>query len=115
HCPLIWQPQPPGQKPLLRLFIAQAASFDFVVGNGDLCCNTAVVGLSDEAAFQSARECLEKLRRKFSTRFQATFGDHELGKISFVGGRGGMRLASWRRAREELGLSAFWKAELGNY
>jgi hypothetical protein len=26
-----------------------------------------------------------------------------------------MRLASWRRAIDELGLRSFWKHELGNY
>lgn len=115
HRHFLWQREPLGQNHLLDRFIAQAASSDYVVANGDLCCNTAFVGVSDDAACQSAGECLDKLRQKFSPRFQSTFGDHELGKISFVGGRGGMRLASWRRALEELALRPFWKVELGNY
>ena len=115
HRHFVWQREPLNQNHLLDRFIHQAAPSDYVIANGDLCCNTAFVGVSDDAACQSARECLEKLRGKFAPRFQATFGDHELGKISFVGGRGGMRLASWRRAREELGLQPFWNLELGNY
>src|SRR5205814_9099411 len=77
--------------------------------------NSGFVGVSDDAACQIARECLDKLRGKFASKFRATYGDHELGKLSFVGGRGGMRLASWRRAREDLNLPPFWEMELGNY
>ena len=31
------------------------------------------------------------------------------------GARGGMRLASWRRARQDLGLQPFWRLEIGRY
>ena len=58
---------------------------------------------------------LNKLRRKFGSNFRAVFGDHELGKVSFVGQQGGMRLASWLRAREELGLQPFWRLDIGRY
>jgi hypothetical protein len=61
------------------------------------------------------RECLGKLRRKFGDQFHATCGDHELGKLSFVGGQGGLRLASWERATGELGIEPFWKVRLGEY
>jgi len=71
--------------------------------------------VADEAAFQSASECLGKLRREFGPKLRTVFGDHELGKLSFVGGHGGMRLASWHRAREELGLEPFWRLDLGRY
>lgn len=57
----------------------------------------------------------EKLRARFAPNFRATMGDHELGKLSFFGGRGGMRLAAFHRARQELGLPSFWRVELGNY
>ena len=33
-------------------------SVNLVIANGDYSCNTASVGVSDDAAFQSARECL---------------------------------------------------------
>jgi hypothetical protein len=111
----IWLRQPLHKNYLLDLFLAQSASFDFVVANGDYSCNTASVGVSDEATCQSVQECLGKLRCQFGPRLRANFGDHELGKVSFFGGRGGMRLSSWRRAREELGLEPFWQVSLGKY
>src|SRR5262249_42766204 len=56
-----------------------------------------------------------KLRQRFGTALHATIGDHELGKISFLGGLGGMRLASYHRTVRELGLERFWRVELGRY
>jgi hypothetical protein len=61
------------------------------------------------------RECLGRLRAQFGDRFRAVIGDHEIGKFSFVGSRGGMRLASFDRARLELGLEPFWTVKAGNY
>jgi hypothetical protein len=110
-----WLRHPLDQNYLLERFFEQIGPVDYLVANGDYSCNTAAVGVSDDAACQSARECLQKLRLKFGTRLQLNYGDHELGKMSFFGGRGGMRLASWRRAREELGLEPFWRVTLGNY
>ncbi|HEX3797680.1 MAG TPA: metallophosphoesterase [Verrucomicrobiae bacterium] len=111
----IWLREPLGQNVRLDEFIARAGSPDWVIANGDYNCDTAFVGLSDDNSLQSARECLGKLREKFSPNFRATLGDHEFGKLSFFGGRGGMRLESFRRAREELGLQTFWQVTLGNY
>jgi hypothetical protein len=111
----IWLRDPMHMNYLLDTFLEQAARFDCVVANGDYSCNSDYLGVSDDAAFQSARECLERLRGVFGNRLQLNFGDHELGKLSFFGGRGGMRLASWHRAREQLGLQPFWRLELGNY
>jgi hypothetical protein len=115
HRRFVWLREPLGQNHLLDEFLERAGALDYLVANGDYSCNTAFIGVSDEAACQSARECLEKLRQKFGPGMQATFGDHELGKLSFVGGRGGMRLESWRRARQELGLAPFWRVEMGGY
>src|SRR5579872_1711789 len=111
----VWLHYPLRQNHLLDEFIDRAGAPDWVIANGDYACNTAFVGVSDDAACQSARECLGKLRGKFAPNFQAVIGDHELGKFSFLGGRGGMRLASWHRARSELGLQPFWQVSLGNY
>jgi hypothetical protein len=111
----IWLREPLKQNHLLDQFLARSVSFDYVIANGDYACNTALVGLSDAAACQSAGECLAKLRRQFGPNLRANFGDHELGKIGLVGGRGGMRLASWRCARQELGLQPFWQLEIGSY
>jgi hypothetical protein len=111
----IWLREPMQMNYLLDTFLQQAAHFDCVVANGDYSCNSDYLGVSDDAAFQSARECLERLRSAFGNRLQLNFGDHELGKLSFFGERGGMRLASWDRAREQLGLQPFWRRDLGNY
>ena len=100
---------------LLDQFLARAECADYVIANGDYSCNSAFVGVSDDAACQSARECLDKLRQKFGANLRANFGDHELGKLSFFGGQGGMRLASWHRATRELGLEPFWRLDIGRY
>src|SRR5262249_11526683 len=69
----------------------------------------------DEAAFESAGQCLGKLRRAFGGRFLATIGDHEIGKKMLAADEGGLRLGSYHRACRELGLPALWKHEVGNY
>src|SRR2546421_45184 len=76
---------------------------------------SAGIGISDDAALESARECLAKLRRKFGPKLRANFGDHELGKLSAYSGIGGLRLASWHRAREELRLEPCWRLQIGAY
>ncbi|HWY77293.1 MAG TPA: metallophosphoesterase [Verrucomicrobiae bacterium] len=111
----IWMYHPLGQGHLLDQFMTRVGSPDLVVANGDYSCNSAFVGVSDEAACRSARECLDKLRGRFAPNFRAIFGDHELGKISFFGMQGGMRLASWKRAIEDVGLEPLWRADLGRY
>lgn len=112
---LIWVENPFGQNHLLDRFLAQAGTLDYVVALGDYSCDSASLGVSDEAACQSVRECLDKLRQRFGSRLQVVYGDHELGKLSFFGSRGGMRLESWRRARVELGLTPFWQLAVGRY
>lgn len=111
----IWLHQPMRQNHLLEQFFQRVGSPDFVVANGDFSCDTGFVGVSDDAACESAKECLEKLRARFGNNFRATYGDHEIGKHSFVGGNGGMRVASFHRAQVELGLQPFWRHEIGRY
>lgn len=111
----IWLRHPLNQAPQLDRFLKEIAPVDFVVANGDYSCDSGFVGVSDPAAFQSAQECLGKLRAKFGDRIRFTLGDHEPGKLSLIGGNGGMRLASWRQATESLGLQPFWNLNLGNY
>ena len=111
----IWLRAPMEKNHLLDQFIEQAGDPDWVIANGDYSCDSAFVGMSDDAAFESARQCLEKLRNEFAPDFKAVCGDHELGKLSFFGNRGGMRVASLQRAENELGIEPFWKLELGNY
>jgi hypothetical protein len=115
HRRYIWLREPLKQNHLLDRFLGEAGPLDYVVANGDYSCDSIFVGLSDDAAFQSARECLDKLRGRFGSRLMVTLGDHEFGKLSLAGRRGGMRLASWRRATGELGLAPFWRLDLGCY
>jgi len=111
----IWLRDPFAHNHLLDDFLARVDSPDLVVTNGDYSCDTEFIGVCDQAAFESARQCLTKLRGRFGPRLQSVIGDHELGKMSLFGGKGGLRLASWRRATTELALQPFWKTELGRY
>ena len=110
----IWLRNPLGQNGQLDRFLERAAGADWVVANGDYSCDSAFVGVGDDAACQSAKECLGKLRARFGDRFHANLGDHELGKLSLFTARGGMRLDSWRRATRELGIAPFWRMDVGN-
>ena len=112
---LVWMRHPLDQGRLLDRFLAEVPPVDYVVANGDYSCDTGFVGVSDPAAFQSAQECLGKLRAKFGDRTRFTFGDHELGKLSMFGGEGGMRLASWHCSTRQLGLQPLWKFAIGCY
>jgi hypothetical protein len=112
---LIWMRHPLRHNAQLDRFLGEVGNVDYVVANGDYSCGSGFVGVSDDAALQSAAECLDKLREQFGDRLRLTFGDHELGKLSVLGARGGMRLASWRRATGELGLQPYWRLELGHY
>ena len=111
----IWLRDPFVHNHLLDEFFHRADSPDWVVTNGDYSCDTEFVGVSDDAAFESARQCLTRLRDRFGARLRSVIGDHELGKTSLFGDKGGLRLASWRRATTELGLQPHWQLQIGNY
>lgn len=115
HRNSIWLRAPLRQNHLLDCFLKRTVDADFCVANGDYTCNSGFAGVSDEAAFESARECLGKLRQQFGANFQATYGDHELGKVSMSGHAGNMLFNSWRRAKSELRMDPFWQADLGVY
>ena len=110
-----WMHRPLHQNYLLDRFLEQSGAWDYVIANGDFSCDTGFVGVSDEAVYQSVRECLSKLRGRFGNRLLVTYGDHELGKCSIFGRHGGMRLASWNRARKDLELQPFWQVSMGKY
>lgn len=112
---VVWMRHPLRHAGQLDRFLREVGEPDHVIANGDYSCSSAFIGLADDASFQSAAECLGKLRARFGARFHAGFGDHELGKLSFLGVRGGMRLAGWHRCVHELGLRPFWQVELGRY
>ncbi len=111
----VWMRDPLGHSHFLDRFLEQAGEPDFVVANGDYSCDSAFVGVADEPSFLSAQECLRKLRERFGDRLRETIGDHELGKTSLVGGHGGLRLESFHRCANELGLKPFWTREVGDY
>jgi len=115
HHRFFWLHRQLHQNHLLDQFLEQAGPADHVIANGDFSCDTGFIGVSDDAACESARISLGRLRDKFGVKFHATFGDHELGKRGFIGGQGGMRLASFHRAQTELGLKPCWQLEAGNY
>jgi hypothetical protein len=110
-----WLRDPLGNGPFLDAFLERCGPADFVIGNGDYSADSAFIGMADDAALASAHECLAKLRTRFGDRLHATIGDHELGKTSLVGGRGGLRLASWPRTVNDLGLRPFWQFTWGRY
>lgn len=112
---IVWMRHPLNHAPQLDRFLTEVGPADHVVANGDYSCDTGFVGVSDPAAGQSARECLGKIRARFNGGAWFTIGDHELGKLSFLGGAGGMRLASWWFAREQLQLQPFWQFNVGRY
>lgn len=111
----IWLRYPLRQNGQLDRFLADVPAVDYAIANGDYSCNTSAFGLSDDAAMESAQECVGKLRQKFGNRLRLNFGDHELGKLRLMGTRGGLRLKSWERSIAELGVLPFWKLELGRY
>jgi hypothetical protein len=115
HRHFVWMRHPLAQALQLDRFLDEAGSVDLVVANGDYSCDSGFVGVSDDAAFDSAQECVGKICSKFGNRAHFILGDHELGKLAFFGGNGGMRLASWVRATESLGLKPFWQLAVGNY
>jgi hypothetical protein len=111
----LWLRSPLDHNHLLDAFIEQNQTQDLIIANGDYSCDSAFIGLSDDAAFESARECLAKLRQAFGSRLRTVQGDHEFGKLSLVGRRGGSRMESYRRATQELHLDRFWTFKADRY
>lgn len=111
----LWLRNPFAHNALLQRVLNPPAEPDWAVANGDYSCDSAFIGVADDAARQSASECLGQLRARFKDRFFAVFGDHELGKISLCGGQGGLRLKSLRVAQQELSLEPIWTHRIGRY
>lgn len=111
----IWMRHPLRHAGQVDRFLQEVGPVDYVIANGDYSCSSGFIGLADDAAFASARECIAKLRGKFGDRLRLTLGDHEPGKLSLIGARGGMRLAGWYRSVGDLGIEPFWQLDLGRY
>ncbi len=113
---LVWLRDPLGNGRFLEAFLQRCGGFPhLVVANGDYNADSRFVGVSDPAAFASAQECLARLRASFGDRLHATIGDHELGKVSMVGGHGGLCFASWAATTTGLGLRPFWQVPWADY
>ena len=110
-----WLRDPFAHNHLLEEVISRERHPAMVVVNGDLSCDTAFVGHSDEASFESASDCLKRLRTAYGEKLWVTYGDHELGKASLFGARGGLRCASWDRCEQGLNIAPFWHRRLGAY
>lgn len=111
----IWLDSPQAHSYLLDTFLDTAPQADTIILLGDLSCDTKFVGVSDPGAKQSAKLCLHKIKSHFKKEVYATPGDHDLGKMSLVGGVGGPRIESWRVWTEELGLPGLWSFDLGTF
>jgi hypothetical protein len=111
----VWLRDPLDLGYLLHKFLEASAAADYAIANGDYSCDSAAIGVSDDAAFESVRTCLGAIRSQFGDRTAFTYGDHELGKLSLAGARGGMRLASFHRATQDLELPPLWRLDLGRY
>jgi hypothetical protein len=110
-----WLRDPFAHNHLLDAFLTKAAGADLAVANGDYSCDSGFVGLSDDAAFDSAAECVGKLRAGFGPNLHATLGDHEFGKKPLGANVGGVRVKSFARAEQDLGIEPFWQINVGNY
>jgi hypothetical protein len=111
----LWLRDPFGHNLKLDNFLSGCPDADYVVANGDYSCDSAFIGVSDEAACASAAECLGKLRERFNGQLRTTIGDHEFGKKSLGSGTGGMMLASLKTTRDTLKLPTSWRMELDRY
>jgi hypothetical protein len=109
-----WLRNPLDHGHLLDAFLEQAGDVDHVFALGDYSCDSAFVGVSDDAALESAAECLRKLRQRYGDRLHTLIGDHELGKFPMFGKRGGLRFKSWDRVLGELALKPCWRVDLGH-
>lgn len=110
-----WLRDPFAHNDKLGQIIAANPAPDLVVANGDFTIDSAYVGVSDDAALESAGLALGELRAAYGDRLLTTIGDHDLGKKSLFGGAGGPRWQSLLRCERELGLSRFWHREFGDY
>lgn len=111
----VWLDDPMAHNHRLPEILRREPDPDWVVGNGDFTLDSAFVGVSDDAAFMSAAECLALLRSAHGDRFLPNAGDHEIGKKSFVGGAGGVRRRSLERMESDLGIPVAWQRRVGRW
>ncbi len=110
-----WMRDPLAHNHRLDWILESQPGPDWAIVNGDYTVDTAFVGVSDDASFESAKMCLDRLRAQYGHRLLCTIGDHDLGKKSLFGGVGGPRYRSLERMEEELGVPRIWRMEIGRY
>lgn len=110
-----WLRDPFAHNHLLKQVTNPPFEPDWVIANGDYSCDSAFIGVADPPSLQSARESLSALRKRFPEKLLTVIGDHELGKTSLLGGKGGLRLKSLELAQTELKLEPVWTKRFGNY
>ena len=110
-----WLADPLAHNDKLDRILALNPNPDLVIANGDYSVDSAFVGISDEAACDSAHRCLSALRAAYGDRLLPVIGDHELGKHSLFGGVGGPRWESWLRLESRLSIPAWWQRDVGRY
>lgn len=108
-----WMRNPHAHNDKLLRFLGKAPEPDLFVACGDYSCGAGNVGVSYPAARQSVAQCLGLMRERFGYKLLPLCGDHEIGKMSLFGGKGGLRLESWRICQEELGIRRFWHRQVG--
>lgn len=108
----VWLADPMAHNHWLPEILARESDAWRVMAVGDFTLDTAFVGVSDDAALESAAEALSELRAKPGRWVRCVIGDHELGKKSLVGGVGGPRWRSLERCEAELGLPRLWHEDL---
>lgn len=104
----VWLADPMAHNHRLGQILGRERDVTRVVANGDFSLDTAFVGVSDDAALESASEALGELRAIHGGAVRGVIGDHDLGKKSLVGGMGGPRWRSLERCESELGLPRLW-------
>ena len=110
-----WLADPMAHNDKLDRILALNPDPDLVVANGDYSVDSAFVGISDDAACDSAQRCLNALRAAYGERLLPVIGDHELGKHSLFGGVGGPRWESWLRLESRLSIPAWWQRDIGRH
>lgn len=111
----IWMRDPFAHNHLLDRILSALGHVDLLVGLGDYSCDTGFIGVSDAAARESASQCLKKMFHADADSIHLVLGDHELGKMSLFGGRGGLRIQSYRVAVNELGIPDLWSRTIGRW
>ncbi len=110
----LWEGDPFARNEAFHRFLERDFHADLVVANGDYSVDSGFIGMADPAAHESALFVLRSLKKKFGDRLHSIVGDHELGKVSPDGGRGGMRLEAFRKSLALPTVHSQWRMAIDN-